>query len=225
MDAVADLVAVVFDMDGVLLDSEPLWQDAEIEVFGALGLALSREDCRETMGMRVDEVVARRHAEHPWTGPGREEVAGAVVARVIALVRDRGTPLPGVGAALDLFGGRGLRLALASSSSYALIDAVLEALHLRGRFEVVHSADDEAAGKPDPAVYLGTARKLGADPGRCLAVEDSLAGVRAARAAGMRCLAVPDPAVAGTDGFGAADVVLASLVDLDDGVCAALGCG
>ncbi|MGH9068505.1 MAG: hexitol phosphatase HxpB, partial [Acidimicrobiales bacterium] len=191
-----ELEAAIFDMDGVLLDSEPFWQDAEMEVFGRLGLVLTRDDCRQTMGMRIDQVVARRHAEHPWDGPGLDEVAEAVVSRVVELVGERGRLLDGVEPALDRMAAHGLRLALASSSSYRLIQAVLDALGLDGRFELCHSADDEAAGKPDPAVYLTTAAKLGVAPGRCLAVEDSLAGVAAAKAAGMRCLAVPDRTVA-----------------------------
>jgi len=214
--------AVIFDMDGVLLDSEPYWQDAEIEVFGRLGLHLTREDCRRTMGMRVDQVVALRHAQHPWAGPSLPEVEEAIVGRVVELVRERGEALPGVVGALDFFEGRRLRLALASSSSYVLIQAVLDRLGLGGRFEVVYSAEEEPCGKPDPGVYLTTAAKLGVDPGRCVAIEDSLAGVRAAKAAGMRCVAVPDRAVAGDPGYREADLVLGSLLELDPGTWAAL---
>lgn len=222
-----DPSAVIFDMDGVLLDSEPLWQDAEIEVFGALGLALTRADCRQTMGMRIDEVVSLRHTQHPWPGPGQEEVAGAIVDRVVELVGQRGRLLPGVSAALGFFEARGLRLALASSSSYRLIGAVLATLGLEGRFEARHSAEEETAGKPDPAVYLGAAAKLGVDPRRCVAVEDSVAGLGAAKAAGMRCLAVPDPHMAGQgprtgEAWGAADLVLGSLSELDEAAWSAL---
>lgn len=220
------IVAVVFDMDGVLIDSEPMWQDAEIEIFGSLGLSLTREDCRQTMGMRVDEVVRLRHGEHPWSGAPVDEVAERIVSRVVELVRERGRPLPGVAGALELLRRHGMRIALASSSSYRLIAAVLDALGLGGVFEVRHSAEEEAAGKPDPAVYLSAARKLGVEPRRCVAVEDSPAGVAAARAAGMRCLAVPDrTAFAGAraGAFAGADVVLGSLADLDEAVWARLG--
>jgi beta-phosphoglucomutase-like phosphatase (HAD superfamily) len=206
--------AVIFDMDGVLLDSEPYWQDAEIEVFGRLGLHLTREECRRTMGMRVDQVVALRHAQYPWDGPSLGEVEEAIVGRVIELVRERGEPLGGVLRALEFFQERRLRLALASSSSYALIQAVLDRLGIGDRFEVVHSAEEEPCGKPHPGVYLTTAAKLGVDPGRCVAIEDSLAGVGAAKAAGMRCLVVPDRSVAGEAGFQEADLVLGSLLEL-----------
>lgn len=225
-------------MDGVLLDSEPMWQDAEIEIFGNLGLVLTRADCRQTMGMRIDEVVALRHAQHPWPGPGLEAVAEAIVDRVVELVGQRGRLLPGVSAAIDFFEDRGLRLGLASSSSYRLIEAALATLGLDGRFEVRHSAEEELAGKPDPAVYLGAARKLGVAARRCVAVEDSVAGVGAAKAAGMRCLAVPDrrmadeaagagePTWAGwttsAGGTAGADLVLGSLGELDEAAWAAL---
>lgn len=219
--------AAIFDMDGVLLDSEPLWQEAEMEVFGALGLRLTRDDCRATMGMRIDEVVALRHAQQPWPGPGSEAVAEAIVDRVVGLVGQRGRLLPGVNAAIDFFEDRGLRLGLASSSSYRLIEAALAALGLDGRFEVRHSAEEERAGKPDPAVYLGAAAKLGVDPGRCVAVEDSLAGLGAAKAAGMRCLALPDRRSAGGGAWWlGADLVLGSLTDLDEEAWSRLvGCG
>lgn len=215
-------LACIFDMDGVLLDSEPFWQDVEIEVFGSLGLHLSREDCRATMGMRVDEVVRQRQAERPWAGVSLAEVADAIVDGVVELVRTRGRPLPGVAWAMDFLEERGVRLALASSSSYRLIDAVLGRLGLAYRFEVCHSAEEEEAGKPDPAVYRSAAAKLGLEPGHCVAVEDSVAGVQAAKAAGMACLAVPDQSVAGAVGFLLADAILPSLEHLDAEVWAAL---
>jgi len=208
------LDAIVFDMDGVLLDSEPFWQQAEIEVFGSLGRRLTVADCRETMGMRIDEVVERRFAEQPWQGAGRAAVADAVVSRVIELVAAHGEPLPGVREVLGLLEAAGVRRALASSSSSRLIEAVLETLGLAGHFELYHSAEEEVAGKPDPAVYLACVARLGLAPPACAAIEDSPAGVAAAKAAGMRCIAVPDPRL-DRRLVGAADLVLPSLLALD----------
>ena len=208
------LEAVVFDMDGVLLDSEPFWQQAEIEVFGSLGRLLTVADCRETMGMRIDEVVERRFAEQPWRGMSQEAVADAVVSRVIELVEERGEPLPGVREVLGLLEAAGVRRALASSSSSRLIEAVLATLGLARDFELYHSAEEEVAGKPDPAVYRSCLGRLGLAPPACVAVEDSPAGVAAAKAAGMRCIAVPDARL-DRRLVGAADLVLSSLLALD----------
>jgi HAD superfamily hydrolase (TIGR01509 family) len=213
------LEAAVFDMDGVLVDSEPLWQDAEIEVFAGVGVALTNELCRQTMGLRIDEAVDHWHRRFGWTWPAPAVVAAEVVRRVSELIAERGEPLPGVDAAVAACRHAGLRLALASSSPRPLIEAVLAKLGLAGTFEVVHSADDEPFGKPHPGIYLTTAARLGVAPTACLAIEDSVNGVIAAKAARMACVAVPldldDPR------FGIADLVLPSLADLDLGAFAA----
>lgn len=217
------LRAVIFDMDGLLIDSEPLWWEAEIEGFARVGLRMTPADCAQTTGVRIDEVVAQRFRERPWTGASQAQVTAGIVARVIALIGARGEAKPGVAHAVDGARRRGLRLALASSSPLAIIEAVLARLGLAGAFEVVCSAEHEPLGKPHPGVYLTTAARLGEDPRRCLAVEDSLNGVIAAKAARMRCLAVPDTHAAGDPRLALADRVLPSLADLDDEVWTALG--
>jgi sugar-phosphatase len=186
--------AVVFDMDGLLIDSEPLWQQAEIEVFARVGIALDRDLCLRTRGRKIDEVVDYWYAQRPWGEPSRHAVRDAVVARVAELVRERGAAKPGVEHALGFFARRGLPLAIASSSPHALIEAVLAQLRIGARFAARHSGEDETRGKPDPAIFLGAARKLGVPAARCLAFEDSPGGVASAKAAGMRCVAVPDAA-------------------------------
>ncbi len=150
------------------------------------------------------------------------EVAGLVVDRVIAHVKAEGLPMPGVAAAIARFGRCGLRLAIASSSPRRLIDAVCDRLGLGG-IDVRCSAMDEARGKPAPDVYLTAARRLGVAAAQCLAVEDSLNGLASARAAGMRCVAVPDPLLAADPRYRDADLVLRSLTDLDDAALRRLG--
>ncbi|MDJ0867030.1 MAG: hexitol phosphatase HxpB [Myxococcota bacterium] len=217
--------AVLFDMDGLLIDSEPLWQSAEIEVFGALGLHLERADCLRTRGRRLDEVVAYWYREAPWQGPSQSEVRDRIVEGVIARVETRGAAKPGVEHALAFVQRRGLPLALASSSPYRIIGAVLDRLEIREAFRVVHSAQDEPRGKPDPGIFLSAARKLGVAPERCLVFEDSPGGVEAARAAGMRCIAVPDAGTLGPAELPAerarlaevADLVIDSLAEVDAG--------
>lgn len=216
---------VIFDMDGVLLDSEPLWQQAEIEVFATVGVTLDHERCRETMGLRSDEVVAYWYARYPWTGPSLRDVEEEVLRTVTRLIRAAAEPRLGLDAVLRVLATRSVRLALASSSPYALITAVLERLGLTETFACIHSAEEEPYGKPHPGVYLTTARKLGVAPEACCAIEDSANGVLAAKAARMTCVAVPDPGIADDPRLAIADRRAGSLADLDGTAWDALGVG
>jgi len=224
--------AAIFDMDGLLVDSEPLWHDVEIDVFGRHGVPLTVERCLETKGMFLGDAVGHWYARYPWSGASRDEVAAEIV-QAMAERLDAAVELkPGASHALDFCTGRGALLALASSSPRRLIDTVVRRLGLAGRFAVVHSAEDEVLGKPDPAIFLTTARLLGVAAEACVVFEDSAAGVLAAKGAGMACVAVPeaDPTAAselpGAGGGGEtlvqvltrADVVLGSLLQLDDAV-------
>ncbi len=200
--------AVIFDMDGVLVDSEPLWHEAEIAAFGAVGVRLTNIDCLQTTGLRVDEVAAYWHARRPWPGDPAV-VAADIVARMARLLRERGPEKAGAVAAVRFLQAR-VPLALASSSATVLIEAVLDRLGLHDAFRVVRSAEHEPFGKPHPGVYLTTAAALGVAPDRCLAIEDSGNGIRSAHAAGMRVVAVPDQPVA-AEALALAEVVLPSL--------------
>lgn len=207
--------AILFDMDGLLIDSEPLWHEAEIHGFGLAGLCLTPEQCLETTGLRVDEVVRFHYARCPWASPDQEAVTAAIVERLVDLVHAKGVLKPGVAEALDCARESGGRIALASSSPYVIIDAVLDTFGLRSAFEVIHSAEEEARGKPEPDVYLTAARKLGVDPAVCVALEDSPNGVLAAKAAGMRCVAVPEPLLRDDPRLARADAILGSLTEFD----------
>ncbi len=205
------LKAVIFDMDGVLIDSEPLWQEAEIAVFGQVGIPLTAADVRGTMGLRVDDVVAYWFSRRPWRQPSKKAVEDTIIETVIALVKAKGAACDGVDAILALFQQRNLPLALASSSPRKLIEAVLDKLAIRQHIPIIHSAEMEARGKPHPAVYLTTAQKLGIRPEQCLVFEDSPNGVLAAKAATMRCVAVPNTAVHDDPIFAIADLTITSL--------------
>ncbi len=214
------LAAAIFDLDGLLIDSEPLWRRAEIELFSAVGVALSDADCAETTGLRIDEVVAWRHRRSPWTGLPPAALAERIVDRVCELIAAEGAGKPGAAAAVARCAGAGLRLAVASSSPERLIHVALFRLGLASAFGHVVSAEHERYGKPHPAVLLSTAARLGVPPEGCLVLEDSLNGVIAAKAARMRCIAVPevdDPR------FALADVRLSSLLALDAATLAAVG--
>ena len=198
-------------MDGLLIDTEPIWRRSEIEVFGELGLHLTEEQCMETMGVRVAEIVELWYRRHPWTGPSCPEVTRRIYDRVIEHVRSEGEPMPGVMRTLDIVHDRGMPCGVASSSSEILIRAVIEKLRIDRFISVVCTADDEAEGKPHPAVYLTAAHRLGVSPERCVAFEDSPNGVTAAKAAGMWCVLVPDPYLAGDPRMERADLRLGSL--------------
>jgi sugar-phosphatase len=187
---------VIFDMDGVLINSEPLWHVAEIEVFGALDVPLTPEDCVKTTGRRIDEVARYWFERRPWQGPPPERVARSIVARVCELVTERGEAMPWAREAVRFVAELGVRVGLASSSDEVLIRTVLARLGIAAHFEVTHSAEHEPHGKPHPGVYLRTAERLGVRPARCLAIEDSGNGIRAAVAAEMSVVVVPDLPVA-----------------------------
>lgn len=198
--------AILFDMDGVLLDSEPFWRTAEIEVFRALGKEFTEEDCVETMGLRIDEVVAYRVPD-----ADQEKTVNEILDRMVEMVSQRGVLLPGVLETLERLNEMKVPLGLATSSNYRLLHATLKSLGLEEAFQIVHSAEDEEYGKPHPGVYMTAARKLGFKPKHCLAIEDSLNGVISAKAAQMSVIAVPEEAVFGNPRFAVADLKLESL--------------
>lgn len=144
--------AVIFDMDGLLIDSEPFWQQAEVEVFATVGLNLTHEMCRQTTGLRMDEAVDYWFERQRWRGKTKKGVEAEVIQRVAALVAERGEPRPGVDQVLNFFANRKLPIALASGSPHVVINAALTRLGLREFFEKTRSAEDEELGKPHPAI-------------------------------------------------------------------------
>lgn len=209
------IAAAIFDMDGLLIDSEPLWQDAEMACFRPLGVPVTRDLCRATAGHRIDEVVGLWHARFGWDGPGIDEMVERVLAEVTRLILARSEALPGVHATMGALRQRAIPMAIASSSPPALIAAVVEKLELAPYLELTHSGIHETRGKPDPAVFLTTARKLGVAPEHCLVFEDAPAGVSAARSAGMHVIAVPSVFDPADPAFEQADQVLGSLAEFD----------
>lgn len=206
------LTTAIFDMDGLLTESESRWRIAEREACATLGLPLTDADFDATMGVRMRQVAQIWFDRHPWEGPTPDEVADRVVDRVIELCADA-VPLPGVVETLDACAEAGLRIGLCSSSDQRMIDAILMAIGLTDRFEVAHSAEADIYGKPHPEPYLVTAGLMGVEPDQCIVFEDSVTGCIAAKAAGMKLVAVPAPGDRGSARFGFADVVLDSLED------------
>lgn len=200
-------------MDGVISDTEPLWQAAERDIFGALGIDLTDAMLHSTMGLRCDEVVAKWFAFKPWEGKSLAQVHDEIVDKVIEKVLERAVISPGVKETIQAVKAAGLRLALASSSPMKLIQAMLQHFGIKEEFELLHSAESEDYGKPHPAVYIHTAEFLGVSPLNCLAIEDSFNGLLAAKAAKMRCVLVP--ASMNDPRWAIADQVLPSLAQFD----------
>lgn len=205
--------AAIFDMDGLLIDSEPLWQRAEINCFRPLGVPITAEICMATAGRRLDEVLTLWYERFGWEGPSIADMHARVLDEVTRLMMAEGKALPGVHQQMKALRQAGLKLAIASSSPPALIAAVVARLNLGGYLELTHSGTLEAHGKPDPAVFLTTARLLGVDPARCLVFEDAPAGVEAGHRAGMHVVAVPSVFDPADPGFKLAQEVLSSLED------------
>lgn len=211
--------AVIFDMDGLLIDSEPFWVEAEIKVLSQLGVPLTPKMTAQTTGLREDEVVAYWYKQYPWHDMAINEVADKVERRVVELIRKHGKAMPGVYSTIEICLSKGLSLAIASSSSLLLIDTVMNQLEITKDISVVCSAYSVPLGKPDPAVYLKALHELNRicdgdiKAEECLVLEDSLNGVSAAMAANMKCIAVPSAELQDDKGFNIADSILHSLRD------------
>lgn len=206
--------ALIFDMDGLLIDSEPLWQQAETEVFKTIGIPLTPTMAAETMGLRTDEVIQYWAAKFPEIPINQTAIAEQIIRRMQELIMTCGQAMPGVSKAVQLCQAMHLPLALATSSSMTLVTSVLQRLELRDVFEVIASAEGEAYGKPHPAVYLTASNRLGIPATNCIAFEDSINGVISAKAAKMKCIAVPSPEDREERRFILADVTLSSLEEL-----------
>jgi HAD superfamily hydrolase (TIGR01509 family) len=205
--------AVVFDLDGVLVDSEHVWDDVREGLAHERGGRWHDRAQADMMGMSSTEWARYMHDVI-----GLEEAPDEINAEVVRRMRRRYQEdlplLPGAVDAVERLASA-YRLGLASSSNRPLIDAVLAATGLGGVLEVTVSSEEVARGKPAPDVYLETARRLGVDPAACAAVEDSENGIRSARAAGMHVLAIPNPRYPPPDdALALADVVLSSLEQL-----------
>ncbi len=183
--------AVLFDMDGLLIDSEPLWFEVETDVMSRLGGTWTEADQQKLLGSSLPASVRYFLERAPAPAPADPaEVAEWVIAGIVARVRERGvTIMAGAAELVADVAAAGLPYALVTSSQRRLVDAVLSRTGLR--FPVVVCANDVTRGKPDPEPYLLAVRRLGARPGRCLVLEDSITGVTAAEAAGCLVVAVP----------------------------------
>jgi HAD superfamily hydrolase (TIGR01509 family) len=205
--------AVVFDLDGVLIQTEELWDEVRAGLAYDRGGRYGPEEQRAMMGMSSPEWSRYMH-EHVGLPESPEEIAAEVVERMAQRYRDE---LPLIDGAVDAVERLGARwpLGVASSSNRPLIDLVLELSGLGRFFRATVSSEEVARGKPAPDVYLEACRRLGVAPAQAAAVEDSHAGIGSAKVAGMRVIAIPNPSFPpGDDALAQADLVLASLAAL-----------
>jgi HAD superfamily hydrolase (TIGR01509 family) len=215
----AGIEAIVFDLDGVLIDSEPVWDRARRAVVKETGGRWRANATREMMGLSAPEWSAYLHDELSVALPPKE-IDERVIDHLLGSYK-MGLPLlPGAVEAVRRLAAV-WRLGLASSANRAVIDAVLAASGLTRCFAVTVSGEEVAHGKPAPDVYLAATERLGVDPGRCAAVEDSSNGLRSAAAAGMAVIAVPNRTFPPTsDALGLASLTVDSLDELTAGAIA-----
>jgi HAD superfamily hydrolase (TIGR01509 family) len=182
--------AVVFDLDGVLIDSEPIWERVTRELLARRGRTFDRVIADQHMGMRLVDVVAAVLEAHDLDIDA-EGFARELLDNLVAEFERSLTTMPGAEDALTLAKSLGLAVALATGSPRRAVDAVIA--RYGWRFDTICTGDDVAHGKPAPEIYQLAAARLGVEPAACVAIEDSQNGVRAAKAAGMVCIAVPEP--------------------------------
>lgn len=208
------LKSFIFDMDGVIIDSEPFWRQAQISILAKYEIHISIEDCiKHTMGKRIDDVAftwCQLHSLHIDPKVLEQEIIDAVGK----LISEKGEAKTGLYELLDFLKENKYQIALATSSSLPIINAVFKRLSIEDYFEVVCSADEEFYGKPHPAVYLKAAKRLKVSPNNCLVLEDSVTGLIAAKAASMKTVVIPeDPS---DPRFHLADAIFTSMFEVID---------
>ena len=210
------LNTVIFDMDGLLIDSEPFWQQAGMETLLRFDVTLDPIQYHHTTGLRTREWLDYWFGHF---GIGKERIPAAEAAlhrNVVEKIKANADPLPGVHEILSFFKARDFRIGLATSSPLSLVKVVVDKLGIENDFQAVASAEHLPYGKPHPQVYMDCAQALAVSPLQCLAFEDSFNGVIAAKAARMTCVAVPVADQAHLPKWGAADLKLSSLLDFTE---------
>ncbi|HAI83657.1 MAG TPA: hexitol phosphatase HxpB [Chitinophagaceae bacterium] len=201
----------IFDMDGLLIDSEPLWDEAATTVFERYGFKLSAEQYATTTGLRTREFVSWWLQAYHIPATEIPVAEQAIINVVTEKVQNKAMAMPGVGAILNFFVERNFKIGIASSSPQSLIDVVVAKLGIGAAIQATASAESLPYGKPHPDVYLQCAAQLGVTPTQCIAFEDSFNGMIAAKAARMKCVVVPAAHQRQEKRWAAADLQLTSL--------------
>jgi HAD superfamily hydrolase (TIGR01509 family) len=210
------LNTVIFDMDGLLIDSEPLWNEAALEVFKRYDIQLSTEQYLTTTGLRTQEFVAWWFDFFKIASEYNEEACKAIVQKVKDKIVQKGKPMPGLSHILNFFIAKKFKIGLASSSPIELIEVTLDHLGIKKYIDAIASAGELPHGKPHPQVYLDCAFLLNAHPLECICFEDSFNGMIAVKAARMKCVVVPSHHDLQDNRWHAADLKISSLQNFND---------
>jgi len=209
-----EIKAVIFDMDGVLIDSEPLWRKAMIEGFASIGVLITEEDCKKTTGNRLKEVVEYWFEKLDILDFLPTEIEHRIINTLVKLINKEGKAISGVIEVINFCNNKNIKIGLATSSSNQLMEAVLEKLKLKNTFKCSISAENMKYGKPHPEVFLICASQLQISPLECIVIEDSINGVIAAKAAFMRVIALPEQENINNDKFSIADYKLNNMQEV-----------
>lgn len=210
------LNTVIFDMDGLLIDSEPLWKIAADELFEEYQIQLSAQQYAITTGLRTKEFLDYWFTFFQIPKENFLSAVGKIEERVIELVIEKGKPMAGVEYIFNFFIERNFKIGLATSSNHQLINTVIDQLNIRKQLQAISSANDLTHGKPHPEVYLNCATALSVHPSQCLCFEDSFNGLIAAKAARMKCVIIPSSEAFKNPKWSAADLKIRSLSDFTD---------
>jgi sugar-phosphatase len=205
------LNTVIFDIDGLLIDSEPLWHEAAEEIFAQYGIRMSEEQYKTTTGLRTREFVQWWFRFFQIGEHELQRAEEKIIQLVLQKIQQRATIMPGVPYIFEFFKRRGFRIGLATSSPQELIDLVIPMAGIEPYVQATASATALPYGKPHPQVYLDCAEQLGSEPTACICFEDSFNGMIAAKAARMKCVVVPHVSQLKDERWGAADLKLSSL--------------
>lgn len=205
---------IIFDMDGLLVNTEPLWQQAETEIFQEMGAPLTKEMCKTMMGRRIDDVVSHWFKTFSLDSKTEREVVLDIQDRMEELIREGIELLPGARDCLDYFYSYNYKIALASSSAMQLINAVIDTTNIRKYFSVIRSGECEVLGKPHPGIFLTALKEMNLTPGEVVVLEDSYHGAIAAKAAKLKTILVPSAEDYENTNTDFVDVKLKSLEDL-----------
>lgn len=206
---------VLFDMDGLLLDTEPLWGKSMWRVAEKHKIPITRDRFKETTGLRIHEVTDYWAIRYPWKGSSAAEVADEILDDIIDISKKEGRVMPGVPDTLELLRKNNIKTGLASSSPTRMIMALVTHFGIRDHFDCISSADEVDLGKPHPAVFMHCAKGLGVSPLECMVFEDSVNGMVAGKAARMKVVVIPDELHFDDPRFALADAKLRSMEDFD----------
>lgn len=207
---------VIFDMDGVIIDSEPLWTEAQKEVFTSIGVNYDEKLALNTVGARAYDTIDFWYRQQPWKDISYKEIEDRIMARMTVLVEQKGKLMEGLINVLEFMKNKGLKIGLASGSPYPMIEHILTKFGIIDYFDAILSAETEEFGKPHPSVFLETAKRIKVLPLNCLVIEDSFNGLIAAKSARMKAIGFFPNGEFNNTRFDFIDLKLKSFLDFNE---------